>query len=712
MSIMSWVSKLLCRRGQNSAFVKKRKRTPAVPADNPIKKPEDDVLGRAKAAQTFAEQILLLDVTEGSVVGVLGAWGSGKTSFVNLVRTHWEKNGIPVLDFNPWMFSGTEQLARSFFYVLSSEMRLRSGLAEVGKGLENFGKSVTSLSWWPIKLLGTGLFSLGYFLKRGKEGIDGQRQKVDKALRKLNRPIVVVVDDIDRLTTTEIRDMFKLVRLTANFPNVIYIVAFDRERVEEALGGEREKGTLGRAYLEKIMQFYLNVPVVSEHLLREQIRKAINNTLSGIDDHGPFDTNAFVDVFAEIIRPLIRNMRDVRRYATAVHAALRELGSQVALVDVLALEAVNVFLPDVFRQLQRAIEDIRDFIHQGTPKRITKHINQWITTAGDRSDVVKSVVIRLFEGESSSGELSFGSGDQNQWLLDRRVAHVDILRFYLERVVSNELQAFYEAEKSWVLMSNRDEFDSSLRLLDRESLEDAIASLEVFENQFAPEHAVPGTVVLLNLLPELPERRHDIIGFGTESTVRRVIYRLLRPLGGHNEVEVTIRTILPQVDTLSAKRTLIDLVGYLKDVGHKLVSESAFRKFDRDWRDEVRAANEDALVKDTKLITILLRAQKEAKSGEPQIKIPDSPRLTLALLRSASYEDRSQDLGSLAIYSYKRLHWDALMEVYGDEQILCERIEALKASPPEDCKELLAFATKYSRGWRPNYRDERLQSHR
>ncbi|MBM7331832.1 hypothetical protein JS562_54830 [Agrobacterium sp. S2] len=45
-------------------------------------------------------------------------------------------------------------------------------------------------------------------------------------------------DDIDRLTTGEIRDIFKLVRLTASFPNVVYILAFDRARVEQALGGE------------------------------------------------------------------------------------------------------------------------------------------------------------------------------------------------------------------------------------------------------------------------------------------------------------------------------------------------------------------------------------------------------------------------------------------------------------------------------------------
>ena len=97
------------------------------PADNPIQKPEDDVIGRAKIARSFAEQILRLDVTEGLVVGVLGAWGSGKTSFVNLARSHLDDIGIQVLDFNPWMFSGTKQLIESFFVELSAQMKLRPG---------------------------------------------------------------------------------------------------------------------------------------------------------------------------------------------------------------------------------------------------------------------------------------------------------------------------------------------------------------------------------------------------------------------------------------------------------------------------------------------------------------------------------------------------------------------------------------------------------
>jgi predicted KAP-like P-loop ATPase len=83
-------------------------------ADNPIQKPEDDVLGRSSAAKVFVNQIFSLDASEGLVVGVLGPWGSGKTSFVNLARLDLAEANVTLLAFNPWMFSGSDQLVESF----------------------------------------------------------------------------------------------------------------------------------------------------------------------------------------------------------------------------------------------------------------------------------------------------------------------------------------------------------------------------------------------------------------------------------------------------------------------------------------------------------------------------------------------------------------------------------------------------------------------
>jgi predicted KAP-like P-loop ATPase len=158
--------------------------------------------------------------------------------------------------------------------------------------------------------------------ERRKEGVGARRIRLEKALADLDRPIMVFLDDIDRLSTAEIRDVFKLVRLTASFPNIIYVVAFDRLRVEEALG---EQGVPGRLYLEKILQIAIDLPAVPERVFLREILSAVDEALAGIEKLGPFDKDSWPDVFAEIVRPLFRNMRDVRRYAAAVRGTVKAL---------------------------------------------------------------------------------------------------------------------------------------------------------------------------------------------------------------------------------------------------------------------------------------------------------------------------------------------------------------------------------------------------
>ena len=384
-----------------------------LPADNPIQRPEADVLDRTKVAKFFARQVLEFDASEGMAVGVFGPWGSGKTSFVNLARTEFESKGILVLDFNPWMFSGAEQLVERFFGELSTEMRLRNlapvsnafedygdalggkvGLAlkivgkllrirdPVGKALENYGGALTGK-------VGAWLKTVGRFLRRRQGGLAGQRKKVEDALRKRDKPIIVVLDDIDRLSVSEIRDIFKLVRLTASFPNLIYIVVCDRLQVEQALD-EKEKGLSGGVYLDKILQLPFDLPEVPRHKLREQTLAAIERVLDDIENPGPLDRQVWSDVYRQIIRPLIRNMRDVRRYAAAIRGTVIGLDGQVAHADVLGLEAVRVFLPDIFRRLPGAIEALtvtstsrsmeRDLDSQQIVRQISSstHTDPWL----------------------------------------------------------------------------------------------------------------------------------------------------------------------------------------------------------------------------------------------------------------------------------------------------------------------------------------------
>jgi predicted KAP-like P-loop ATPase len=487
--------------------------------DIPIRRAEDDALGRAPLAEAFAEDILAIDASEGVVVGVLGPWGSGKTSFVNLARQRLKAAGVEPLDFNPWMLSGAEQLVASFFIELASQLKMRPGLESVGKGLEDYGEAFSGLGWLPlvgpwIERGRVASKAIGKLLQRRKEGIGDRRTKLSNRLAELKQPIVVVLDDIDRLSTAEIRDIFKLVRLTASFPNVIYVLAFDRTRVETAL---EQQGVPGRDYLEKILQVAVDLPVVPHQVLTKEVLAAVDEALTGIEDAGLFDKEAWPDVFMEIIRPLLRHMRDVRRYASSVRGTVRGLDGQVALADVLALEAVRIFMPDVFAQLSDAREGLTSTTGLGASTsqeraQLKVPIDKLLEAAGERRDVVEALITRVFPaGSHYVGGSHYSADFARRWLRERRVAHPDILAIYLERVAGESLQAFTAAERAWTLLSERDALDTYLRSLDRNSLQDVVSSLENYEDEFREEHVVPATTVLLNLLPELPERQQGCL---------------------------------------------------------------------------------------------------------------------------------------------------------------------------------------------------------
>ena len=675
-------------------------------SDNPIQHPNQDVLGRVALAQSFVRQVLMLDRTEGVVVGILGAWGSGKTSFINLVRRELEQDKTLVLDFNPWMFSGTQQLVDQFFIELTAQFKTRTDLSQVGKLLEDYADLVSGWIGWIgilMKLLGKGLQH-----RNRKGGISKPQNEIKKLLHEFDKPIVVILDDIDRLSTSEIKDIFRLVRLTANFPNMIYIVAFDRTRVENAL---TEQGMLGQDYLEKILQVTIDLPTTPDHLLHKHIFSAIDDVLSSAENTGPFDEQRWPDVFMGVIRPLIRNMRDVRRYVLAVHGTVIALQGRVALVDVLALEAVRVFLPGIFMRLHGMLT-VMTSTHElsindrNDTQQSKAQIDRLIEAAETHPPVVRSMIKHLFPAAGTYiEEAHYGREWGNKWIRERRVAHGNILRFYLERVEGDGLKAFHWAEGAWTCLADPWALDSYLRSLDKERLQDVIASLEIYEDKFLPEHVVPGTTVLLNLLPDLPERPRGSSEVGAKITITRVTYHLLRSLKHTAAIEEAVRQILPGLNSLSAKMAIIDQIGYQENAGHKLVSREAATEFEKAWRQEVLSASPDTLAKERDFLWILYFAKAQSDPSEPPFDIDLSPELTLHLLRSAWIEALSQTPGSHAVRRSPRLAWESLVDLYGSEETLGQRIQDLKKTHPEGADELLELANKYLSGWRPSAYD-------
>jgi len=162
------------------------------------------------------------------------------------------------VDYNPWFFSSsTENLTRSFFLSLGDTLEKTKLFSRerIGGLLKKYGGVVPKFGG-AIKAAGDVLSIMDM-----KE----VRKQVETVLKKHKATIVVFVDDIDRLDRKEIQTLFKLIRLAADFPYVIYVLAFDDEIVASALGEAYEGGDVaaGRRFLEKIVQSPLHMPRAS-----------------------------------------------------------------------------------------------------------------------------------------------------------------------------------------------------------------------------------------------------------------------------------------------------------------------------------------------------------------------------------------------------------------------------------------------------------------
>ena len=719
-----------------------------LPGDNPVLSCKDDRLERADYAETFTRQVLALDVSEGAVVAVFGPWGSGKTSFINFTREVFERADVPVLDFNPWLFSGAEQLVKRFFEELSIHMGNKKNLRTIGMALRKYGATLNATASIASKLLAIPLIGHIVFAITEITGknlllnsIDDLRGKVEFALRTRNKPIIVVLDDVDRLSGHEIREVFKLVRLTASFPNLMYIVACDRLRVEQALS---KQGVSGRDYLEKIVQWPYNLPEVSSHLLTQQLFDAINNSLTDIENPGPIDNSVWCDVHGGMVQPLIRNMRDVRRYAIAIRETVSGINGQVALADVLGLEAIRVFLPDVFLCLPGAINGLtvtshaisdhpdwvlkRHYSNSGFHMWLKARVDGLITvTETDRDlvaskrarEVVEVMINLLFPRGAWLRRISDGDAgtheneDAAKQFGERRVAHEHILRLYLERVTSPDLLAFHYAKRALACMTDHDKLNEFIRTLDVSQWQNVVLNICYHGDQFRPEHVEPGIVVLMNLLPDISEQSSGTVCLDDiMATIQKAAYQLLTVFKETDAIEAEIHNILRAVTSLSSKLELVILVGYKKNSGRMLISETAATEFETSLRNEIRATPTDELAGEWNPLRILHFAKSISVQSEQMFDIDDSPELTFSLLQSVRGGAIIGSLGYRTLRRTSTLDLKSLINLYDSEEVLKTRIENLKAQlvdmkpwltsrgiSLDDAKQLLELADIYLSGW-------------
>ena len=679
-----------------------------LPVDNPITSSAQDTLGRAVVAHDFAAAVRELNASQGLVVGVLGAWGHGKTSFVNLMREQFlAAPELPVIEFNPWVFSGDQPLTEVFFREIAAELRLKdeSRFGTIAAGLDKYGDVLSPLAlvpgfggWFDRSFRATKAATKWW--SERKKGSRTFKEKVVDALRELEQPIIVVIDDIDRLTTAEIREIFKLVRLTASFPNVIYVLAFDRQRVEQAL---TEDGVPGRAYLEKILQLSFDVPMVATETLRSQVFERLNLVLGDVDEL-KFDEAIWPDVYFEIIDPLVQNLRDVTRFALSAKPTLRALGARIETVDLLALEALRVFRPEIFVGVNRARTALTEtqsaFGGNNNPLHQAE-IDELLKTAGQDSEIVRAIIRRLFPaGRTYIENTRYGSDWEPKWKRGRRVAFGGFLDLYFGRTMPTELAAFQHAEIAFARLADPFALAQYLDSLPKKDLESVVAELEVYQDDYIGESVVPSSVVLLNRIADMPKHRpRGMFDLSSpDVAVTRIVIRLLRRLEDETARDDAAREIFGRVESFSSRAALIRSVGRLKDPANALISASCTEELEALLVSQVETTASTAPAREWDLLALywLVAERKGEEYVPPGLADVATVR---ALLESSQSVARRHSEGSRLVREERRLAWDGLERVTGGAEKLAAHVSRLREADGET--ELVQLAERYVAGWRP-----------
>jgi hypothetical protein len=317
--------------------------------DRPIDDANKDLLGREVFANELATAIIkyVRDNDEGLVIGLEGPWGSGKTSLINLMKAHLHDK-LSINSLNSWLSVDKESLIMEFFKTMSENVASGEKTSNIIQNLKKYAQNfikATSINCQFVQI------NLGKLMDSPeKDTIQKQKNSLQEKLKELDGlGIVYFIDDIDRLSDEKISTVFQLVKNIADFPKVIYVLAYDRDVVEKALDNvQRGKG---ETYLQKVVQVPFEIPEPSHDDVCNYFYQKLNTI---IDEKwvSLIDRDHFSLIFRTISKGYFQNIRDCNRILNVLRLKYANCGIDCDLGDLLGIIILEIYEPQVLQLIR------------------------------------------------------------------------------------------------------------------------------------------------------------------------------------------------------------------------------------------------------------------------------------------------------------------------------------------------------------------------
>lgn len=321
-------------------------------SDKPIVDSAEDLFGYDWMSQSLLDDLATVDVEKKSFsLGILGEWGQGKSSFMNLFKQHAQKQGAVVVEFYPRASKTIRSIQEDFFCALKTELRhYHTG---VERYITNYAREVAVVDeGWLGKLAMAFTIS-----SSGKE-----MSRINDVIRSIGRRIYVMIEDLDRLTGKEILEVLKLMERNGDFCNTVFVTAYDKKYVNEVIGNYLQ--TENQDYTDKYFDFEYSLPVNHQGVLATFAGKYISEKIE-LQANDKINKEQLLDAWnvnGGSIVARLGNMRHVKRYLNIFMSRYPKVKNDVDAADFLVLTLLR------YKDLNayNAVFELR-FLRRGTP---------------------------------------------------------------------------------------------------------------------------------------------------------------------------------------------------------------------------------------------------------------------------------------------------------------------------------------------------------